>query len=399
MAGLLVLGLGMAFQRAIDHGPDLAGFCDAGRYIIEHGTRDPGSTLSRYWPSADVPWIALCLLPIPFTAVLWFLLNTAAWFGLLRFVCRSLLPAPCSPLCRHATLAAGLLAMPLVIDGMALGSFHVLMLWLMLLGLDRACRGRPTSGGVLLGVAAWLKLLPLLGVGFLLYHRKWKAAATALATVAALDIVLSLAAFGPAGAWREHAVWWREGAQGTADRQLTSVGPVDEDRLTNQSVAITLRRLLTSMGTGKLPGMEPAAALTPDGRTRQHVQLADLAPGQLHGAYLAAMALLAVAVAIYCRPGGASLPEKLAMLSLATLWFSPVTWSYHFVACLPALAILLLRARYRAAWVLPILAVWCGALALLAFDTMRVAGVLLWMSLLVGAGLVVYPAYSLRGGK
>ena len=80
----------------------------------------------------------------------------------------SRLPAPFSPPSaarRHATLAAGLLAMPLVVDGMALGGFHVLMLWLMLAGLDRAIQGRAISGGVLLGIAAWLKLVPLLGVG------------------------------------------------------------------------------------------------------------------------------------------------------------------------------------------------------------------------------------------
>ena len=34
MIGLLIVGLRMAYQRAIDKGPDLAGFCDAGRYIL-----------------------------------------------------------------------------------------------------------------------------------------------------------------------------------------------------------------------------------------------------------------------------------------------------------------------------------------------------------------------------
>ena len=114
--------------------------------------------------------------------------------------------------------------MPLVIDGMCLGSFHVLMVWLMILGLDRACRGEQSRGGILLGTAAWLKLLPLLGIGFLLYQRKWKGALIAMATVVVLDVALSVAAFGPAGAWREHVLWWEHGAAGTANRQLTSVG-------------------------------------------------------------------------------------------------------------------------------------------------------------------------------
>ncbi len=178
MLGLLVMGLPMAYQRAIDNGPDLAGFCDAGRYILEHGTRDPLSTLARYWPSADVPWMVFALLPISVTAVLWYLIGCATWFGLLQTICNRMLVGP-DPVCstagpaaeqaarRHATLAAGLLALPLVIDGMCMGSFHVLMVWLMIVGLDRACRGEETAGGILLGTAAWLKLLPLLGIGFL----------------------------------------------------------------------------------------------------------------------------------------------------------------------------------------------------------------------------------------
>src|SRR5208282_4702098 len=142
MLALLIIGLPMAFQRAIDKGPDLAGFCDAGRYILEHGTRDPSSTLSRYWPSADVPWIAFALLPIGFVAVLWYCIGCATWIGLLRTICSRMLVGLDPAAKRHATLAAGLLAMPLVIDGMSMGSFHVLMVWLMIMGLDRACRGQ-----------------------------------------------------------------------------------------------------------------------------------------------------------------------------------------------------------------------------------------------------------------
>ena len=212
MIGILIIGLPMAYRRAIDNGPDLAGFCDAGRYILQHGTRDPLSTLSRYWPSADVPWMAFALLPISVTAVLWYMIGCAVWLGLLRTICDRLLIGRDSTARRHATLAAGLLSMPLVIDGMCLGSFHVLMLWLMILGLDRACRGEERSGGVLLGAAAWLKLLPMLGIGFLLYQRKWKGALIAMATVLALEVGLSVAAFGPAGAWREHVQWWQEGS-------------------------------------------------------------------------------------------------------------------------------------------------------------------------------------------
>ena len=250
-----------------------------------------------------------------------------------------------------------------------------------------------------------MKLLPLLGIGFLLYQRKWKGALVALATVIVLDVALSVAAFGPSGAWREHMLWWQDGAAGTANHQLTSVIPRDEDRLTNQSVAITLRRLLTSMGTqpavksvqdpAALAALAKRGAIT-DLEARRRVQLADLTPTQLQIVFLATMAVLALGVAIYCRPVGCQAwaeegPAKIAMMTLATLWFSPVTWSYHFVAAAPVLAILLLRGRYRWQWVVPVVAVWVGALGLLAFGAMRASGLLLWMSLLLGVGLVAFP--------
>jgi hypothetical protein len=289
---------------------------------------------------------------------------------------------------------------------MSLGSFHVLMVWLMVLGLDRACRGQETSGGILLGAAAWLKLLPLLGIGFLLYQRRWKAALIALATVITLEVALSVAAFGPAGAWHEHVVWWQQGAAGTANRQLASVAARDEDRLTNQSLAITLRRLLTSMGNQQAaPSAEQLAAEPAEAkheriinfRARNRVQLADITPSQLQAVFLAALVILALVMAVYCRPVTVTAwaekgPAKIAMMMLATIWFSPVVWSYHFVAATPVLAILLLRGRYRWQWVLPVVVVWAGALALLASDTLRAAGVLLWMSLLLGAGLALFPA-------
>jgi hypothetical protein len=406
MFALLVMGLPMAYQRAIDNGPDLAGFCDAGRYILEHGTRDPTSSLARYWPSADVPWVAFALLPIGVVAVLWYGVGCVVWLGLLRTICTRVLAGTDAAARRHATLAAGLLAMPLVIDGMCLGSFHVLMVWLMILGLDRACCGKEASGGILLGAAAWLKLLPLLGIGFLVYQRKWKASLIASATVVALEVGLSVAAFGPAGAVREHELWWQNGAAGTANRQLASVAARDEDRLTNQSLAITLRRLLTSMGNQPAVRSAEQTAAEPEtvrhertihAEARRRVQLADITPAQLQFAFLAALAILALGVAIYCRPVPIAAwsekgPAKVAMLTLATLWFSPVVWSYHFVAATPAMAILLLRGRYRWQWVLPVIAVWAGGLSLLAFEAARAAGVLLWMSLLLGAGLVLFPA-------
>ena len=125
-------------------------------------------------------------------------------------------------------------------------------------------------------------------MGYLLLKRRWAPALVAVLCAVSLDVALSLGAFGAEGAWREHVTWWNHGAAGSTLRQLTSPYVVDEDRLTNQSVAVTLRRLLSSLGAE--PGMP-----------RQSVVMAHFTPGELESAFLVATALLAMAVAAFCR--------------------------------------------------------------------------------------------------
>ena len=113
---LLVIGLPIAVARAVRHGnSDLCGFCAAGRYVLEHGNRDPASALSRYWPSADIPWMALAYLPSWLAAAIWYPIGCGTWLGLLRTVfrvCRRRIPTrPCGhtshPRRRLADHAAG----------------------------------------------------------------------------------------------------------------------------------------------------------------------------------------------------------------------------------------------------------------------------------------------------
>ena len=230
----------------------------------------------------------------------------------------------------------------------------------------------------MLGVAAWLKLLPFLGVVLLVWQRKFKAAAIAVLVAVALDVILSVGAYGVGGAWSEHIQWWKQGAAGTTHRQLTSVRSTDEDRPTNQSVAVTLRRLLSTLGR--------------DGTARDRVSLMHLTGPQLQAVYSAVNAALLFGLAVYCWPGAAGplarkMPAIVAMIVLATVWFSPVVWSYHFSAATPALAILVDRCHKRN-WLLTLLIVgWLASLGLLAFSLPRVLGVLLWTSLAVGAAL------------
>ena len=78
-------------------------------------------------------------------------------------------------------------------------------------------------------------------------------------------------------------------------------------------MAVTLRRLLTSLGTpaggevGQGAGRPTPAAeheQIVNLQARRRVQLADLTPAQLQTVFLATMAILALGVAVYCRPVG-----------------------------------------------------------------------------------------------
>ncbi len=381
MAIFLAIGCPIAVNRAMHSaGTDYVMFCDNGRYIVEHGVRNPTSNLARYWPSVDVLWIAMAYVPIAVGMTIWYALNVGSWYGLLRTIREQMLGDATPSDRKLATLAGGLIAMPLAIDGMCLGSFHVFMVWFMVAGLLRVRAGKEWSGGVLLGLAVWMKLLPLLGVGYLIIKRKWRPAIVAVGCALAIDVVLSVAAFGFSGAWQEHVTWWNRGASGTVARQLTTVRNTDEDRITNQSLVITVRRVLSSFGRAPHEGPSP-------------VQVASLSGENLTLVYYGISGCLALSIAWFCRRSAAMTSisqsnSEIALFALATLWFSPVVWSYHPTAATPALALVLCRmtGASRVTWT--IATVWMLGIALLAWTPARAAGDLLWLSVMVGGVLV-----------
>lgn len=218
------------------------------------------------------------------------------------------------------------------------------------------------------------------GVAYLVWKRQWKPALLAVGWVVVLDVVLSLVAYGPTAAWHEHVKWWQNEGAGALGRQLNSPAPIDEDRLTNQSLAVTLRRTLTRFG------MSP-------GNPRNWASLVDLNATQLKAAFLIASGVLGLAVFWVCRrPGGALSPRQWALeiglMLLATLWFSPVVWSYHPTAAAPALAMVLAHRFQRPGWVWAIGLIWVAGLVLLASLVARAFGELLWATVAVGVGLM-----------
>jgi len=379
---LLLAAYPIALYRATGDtgGTDFPEFYAAGRYVLEHGARQPTTMLYYYLPSLDVAWAALAWLPVSVAASVWYAVGCLSWLCLLGAIDRYLLADVPQPTRRQALLGAGLLMMPLVLDHLCLGAFHLLMLWLMVAGLGRASRGQPWSGGVLLGLASWLKLLPLLGVGYLVLKRKAGPGVVAVATMLMVDAVLSVAAFGPKAAWQYHRTWYQTEATGAAGKLLASPEPIKEQRFNNQSPAAVLRRALSQLG------LDP-------GTVRSRMALADWSPSQLKTAYFVLMGLSALGLLALCRrPGrelsGGQWATEIALIVLATLWFSPVAWTYHFTAATPALAVVFSRnpPHKRLAWLAVVL--WLAALALTGWNLARGFGEMLWISALIGVILV-----------
>ena len=386
----LLTALPIAVYRVLHRpgGSDFPEFYAAGRYVLEHGEIEPTAFLRYYWPSLDVAFAGLAWMPLPLAAALWYAIGCSSWIGLLLTLHRLLASWAASPMARQATLGAGLLMLPLALDHLCLGAFHILMVWLMVAGLARVSRGRCWSGSILLGLGVWIKLLPLLGVGYLVLKRKWRAAAVAVTTAIVVDLALALPAFGPQRTWELHVAWWENQARGAADRNLSDAGITEEDRITSQSLVVVLRRVLTRMGWDAFPG-------------RNSASLADLSPGHLRVVYLAITGIVGLGILFYCRRPGRSLDDRqwateIALLALATLWLSPVVWSYHFTAATPALAVIGARRaeRPRTAW--GAAALWLFGLSLFGWRLARSFGAVLWIAFAVGAILVGSPSRTQR---
>lgn len=376
--GLLAVSGPLAIGRMVqDRGSDFAAFYRAGRYVLEHGARAPHTILAYYWPSLDVAWAGLAWLPLRVAAVVWYAAGCAAWVGLLVTIRRKVLAGWPDHYARQAALAVGLLMMPLAVDHLCLGAFHILMLWLMIAGLADAIEGRWCRGGLLLGLAIWIKLLPGLAAGYLLLKRRWRPAWLAVASALAIDAALSVAAFGPSTAWAEHRQWWEKEVRGTTVRLLGKEYAIAEHRSNNQSLAAVMRRVLTVLV------IEEA-----NGRWEMY-SLGRLTVDQLKMAYAAAMALMgAIMLILLWRPAWRMTPDRwpleIALVSLSTIWFSPVVWSYHLLSIAPALALILLRERHERLAVWSLVGFWVAAMASLGSIDLRSYGALLVTSWVLG---------------
>lgn len=379
--GLLVGTGPVAVNRMIRGHSDFGEFYQAGRWVLEHHARAEPTIFAYYWPSLDVAWTALAWMPLGVAAVVWYLVSVATWIGLLRTISQRLLAGWPADYRRQAVLAAGLLLMPLALSHFCLGAFHLLMIWLMVAGLADVAEGRWRRGGLLLGLAIWLKLLPVLAAGYLLWKRQWKPALLAVLTALVVDAALSVAGLGPTAAWNAHVRWFHKQVQGTTAGLMNSPYPTPEYRSTNQALPAVMRRTLTVTWVEE-----------PDGRADMY-SLAQLSPEQLKALYRAVVLLLAGVLAVVLwgsarRMDPSRWAVEIALVCLCTIWFSPVAWSYHFLAVTPAFALILVRVRREPVGVWSLVVLWLAAVALLGSPEARCYGEMLFTSAILAVAMV-----------
>jgi alpha-1,2-mannosyltransferase len=220
-----------------------------------------------------------------------------------------------------ATLGVSALALATepVQQTLALGQVNLLLMLLVV--ADLLTGGALTPGsrtrwwhGFGIGIAAGVKLTPLIFIPYLLLIRKYRQAATAAAVFAAT------VALGYAILPRDSGTYWADGLFGKANR-IVFLGTRG-----NQSLRGVLTRLAGSVSAGTVP-WAAAAAL---------VVIAGL-----------------VAAALLYR-AGQPVPAMLAC-ALTGLLVSPLSWDHHWVWVAPGIALLAhlgARARgpARAAW-------------------------------------------------
>ena len=267
-----------------------------------------------YPPVAALAFVPLAALPRSAGQVAWAVVNVASLYAVLVLSLRAALPG--TDRLRLALWALVLLGPSYLLDPVRLtlyfGQVNLVLCALLLADLTTTPRiGRRTlPRGVLVGVAAAVKLVPLVFVPYLFVTRQVRAAWTALATFAACSLVA--VALDPAASW---TYWTRDATD--AARVGTPYFVLD------QSMQGTLERL--------------AHRTVP-------TALVDVL----------ALAVLVAGIAL-ARWAWRDSSPFLGILVCATtgLVVSPITWEHHLVWAVPVLAWLALagdRPAYGRVW-------------------------------------------------
>lgn len=174
-------------------------------------------------------------------------------------------------------------------------------------GLYAWTRGRATQAGLLVGLAAALKLTPLVFCAYFALKREWRTAAVALAAACAFTLAPALW-LGPQPYTQAMRSWSAGIARGVASGDLRR-GVLGEEPIENQSLRAAIGRAWPAAGA--------------------------------HEAWIALAVGLSAAAAWRLRhrlagPDDPAFAIECAAIGVLALLLSPITWRSHGVAIVPA---------------------------------------------------------------
>lgn len=402
---LVALGL-VSFDRAVRGRYDFHHFYLDARYVWQHGTLNPDLTpVEPDDPHADdrrqlpfyLPVVPLALAPlgglgrVP-ASLVWAGAQVAALGVSLRILRRWATDG--RPDTRHL-LALGLALLAAIPAFYEAGKFNQLSYFVLVLVLGGGAAledNRPRTAGVLLGLAAVLKLLPALFLPWLLLKRRWSAAAALVIAASLITVLPPLVAFGPQRALQYHQEWWSHNVRGDSVAGMLNADLPEHfiDRR-NQSLVQVIARLAWTE--------HPYAAAW------QPVQLPPRACAAM--AYGVGGALLAGLLWATRRPWQALAPPRrraeLAVYAIGMLVFSPLLRTYYLVWAVPAVVLLARAAvgdqrRPRLCGALGFW-IWVGGMVAWLSPAARVAGVHFLMLVLLGVLALAISAGDTRTGR
>lgn len=248
-----------------------------------------------YPPLAAILFIPVALVPYPVALVGWTLASAVLLWWCLVIVLRHAVPAVNHRVIATWILPLALLAEP-VRETLGFGQINIILMALVL--ADTLTRRPWLPRGVLIGLAAAIKLTPAVFILVFLVRRQWRDAAVTFLSGVGFTLAAALVS------WRNSWTYWLD--------TLTDTGRIGgEAYASNQSIRGVLARLAE-------PGEQADRLLW--------LVLVIGALGLIIVAMLRAQTMLATVL----------------LASTAALLCSPVSWSHHWVWLIPVAVTLLL---------------------------------------------------------
>jgi len=354
---------------------------------------DPYTLPFTSWPPGFLPLGVVIALASRISAVatlaVWQIGSVLATWGTLKLLAKWFDPEdrepsfwPRSPdrlaFVSAPILAPFLLAIRPFQDNVLHGQINTQLLFLSLFAFDRFRTARPIAGGFALALAASLKAVPVLLVGYLVYKRAWRAVGWTVACLILLNVLVPVTMFG-AG---EVAHQWRAWRTVVGAEML-----VPAAHHPNQALLSAMKRYLSVAGTSDDP---------------IHFRVASVSTATVVRLFwvVAWLGALGLAVAFWKNPQNLSdrrCAGEVAICVAAMTLVSPIAWVAHFVTVVApaALAHVALRElpadspRRRYGVVLWWVAFACLTFSASGFVGWRWAARLESVSVITAAGLIL----------